>query len=81
MIYVRFIGISVANYLNVCIIFVVFIFNQKINSNHLYAMKKEKFIQVIPGKIKRFLRPMFYNGRSGQVQEGQKADKDQPWFT
>ncbi len=44
-------------------------------------MKKENFIQAIPGKIKRYLRPMFYNGRNGQIKEAQKTDKDQPWFT
>ncbi len=44
-------------------------------------MKTENFMQQIPGKIRRFLRPMFYNGSSGRIQERQKMDKDQPWFT
>jgi hypothetical protein len=44
-------------------------------------MKKENFIQVVPRKIRRFLRPMFYNGTDGAVKIGQKTDKNLPWFT
>ncbi|MDF0707701.1 hypothetical protein [Flagellimonas okinawensis] len=43
-------------------------------------MKKKNFAHVALEKIGRFFRPMFYNGRNGQIKEGQKMDKDLPWF-
>lgn len=43
-------------------------------------MKKNNFTHVTLEKIRRFLRPMFYNGSDGQIKEGQKTDKDLPWF-
>ncbi|SFB74964.1 hypothetical protein SAMN04487891_10242 [Flagellimonas taeanensis] len=43
-------------------------------------MKENSFTQVILEKIRRFFRPMFYNGRNGQVKEAQKTGKDLPWF-
>lgn len=41
-------------------------------------MIKNHFTHMILLKIRRFLRPMFYNGSSGQVMEAQKMDKDCP---
>ncbi|MDF0717019.1 hypothetical protein PY092_12725 [Muricauda sp. 334s03] len=43
-------------------------------------MKEKNFTHVTLEKIRRFFRPMFYNGRSGQIKEGQKMDKDLPWL-
>ena len=44
-------------------------------------MKTNHYLSGILQKLRSFIRPMFYNGRSGQAIEGQKTDKDLPWFT
>ncbi len=43
-------------------------------------MKENNFTSVTLKKIRQFFRPMFYNGTSGKIKEGQKTDKDLPWF-
>ncbi len=43
-------------------------------------MKKKNVIQLIPWKIRYFLRPIFYNGTNGAVKMEKKNDKDFPWF-
>jgi len=43
-------------------------------------MKKKNFTHVTLVKIRRFFRPMFYNGRNGQIKEEKNTDKELPWF-